>query len=150
MSLKRSDHAVLHDELGTIPASQIQKHVRSHEQKEFCVRKTMQKLGDGIRRIALPAAEDLHIRDFYVRYPGKITSAKLQPFFRRGASGFQRFVRRLMVRDDEKHIWPKLLRRVSGAVQMSEMRRIEAASEDCDSHCFDFTSSIFGSASLRL
>ena len=70
-----------------------------------------------------------------------------------GASLLQLLVRRQCVRYDQEEIGLQQLAHGPGGRRVPQVRRIEAAAVEYDLHAFfflSFTSSIFGSFSLRL
>ena len=134
-----------------VPAFEGEEHVGTHDDADFRVGVFLHQRVHRLGGIALPLALDLHVGDLHPRQIPEGQAAHLQPLLRAGAVLFQLLVGRHIGGNDEKLI---RLERLAGGpcgLRVTDMRRVEAAAVNGNPHFFlSFTSSIFGSFSLRL
>ena len=134
-----------------IPLLEAQEHVRPDDETEFGLRILRAQRGDRVIGIALSAASELDVADLGSGDPRKGQTAQLHTLFGRGAVLGKGLVRRGRGGDDQKAVGRERLHDALRRLDMSQVRRVEAASVNGDPHAFfrSFGSSIFGSFPLR-
>ena len=137
--------------LPAVPAAKAQKHVGAHHDADLRPRVLLQQGVHRVGGVALALAPQFHVGDLRPRDVSEGEAAEFQPLLGAGAVRLQLLVGRSIGWDDEELVGLQRLAGCAGGLGVADVRRVEAAAVDGDSHFFlSFTSSIFGSFSLRL
>ena len=134
-----------------VPLLKAQQHVRPDDEEELGVRVLPAQLGDGIKSIASPAAAQFDVADLPSRDLRESHAAQFHALFGARAVLGEGLVRRNCGGNDQETVGREGARDGLRRLDVSQMRRVEAASVDGDPHAFflSFGSSIFGSCALR-
>ena len=134
-----------------IPFLEAQEHVRPDDEADLGLGIFRAQLADGVIGVAFPAAAELDVADLSSRDLREGQAAELHALFGSRAVLGEGLVRRNCGGDDQKAVGREGARDGLRRLDVSQMRRVEAASVDGDPHAFflSFGSSILGSFALR-